>query len=543
MDDGLDTSLRQLFNAYDLDESGELSREEFLKIEIRLSIEAGEVFHEEAAAAKLSLADRDRSGTLDFEEFRERWLRWGSEQNMLRDEIVADIHDRTKRCLTERVKMGPRFHPGIRQALKRIFALYDRSGDNALSPEEWIAAQKVVALEISDDIDESWIDEAAFAAADENDDGVLQPTEFLEASFAMFEGVKKRSDEILATLQRVVLTLERQQKQALVETLSLIIFVQSVDNPPFQPPHASWQDEPTEEEQDKNASAWKVVGEVKLPVNLTTFEEVASVLRLNMHLPSDTWLSVFFQDACPGGAGGWRPLTRLRGDRPGEGNVKTALEYLSKENASLKLFVKNRRKRPARLQRQQRAFLEERDALLARCTGARWGFDWDTQIVGDGRLLPPRPLVVAVGDGVLVEVPQTDDHGEFRYVSTVFMDRTDILSVPVEDDIVPKAAKTKKKKVPGAPAPDPLLQLQFTALREGRCVFFVEVSWEDQEEKLAERHKLTAPVAENTVARVGPLEVEVVKVGAGPAGAKALQWWNGEAWSAKKGPAKKKKKR
>eukprot|EP00929_Paragymnodinium_shiwhaense_P056428 TRINITY_DN28234_c0_g2_i1.p1 TRINITY_DN28234_c0_g2~~TRINITY_DN28234_c0_g2_i1.p1 ORF type:complete len:554 (+),score=149.31 TRINITY_DN28234_c0_g2_i1:185-1846(+) len=544
--DDIEALMKELFKAYDLDESGSLTRSEFMKVEMRLAFEAGEVFHEEAESAKMSIADKDKSGTLDFEEFRERQLRSFSEAGMHKSEIIHFLKEQTRRTLSERVKMGPRYHAGIRQALKRIFHLYDVSGDGALSPEEWIAAQKVVALEISDEIDEDWISEGAFQAADENGDGVLQMDEFLEASFCMFEGVKRRSDELLVTLQRVVAVLEQRGKGKVQETNPLAIFVQSGDQIPFQPPHSAWQDEPTQEDETRNAQAWKEVGSVTVPLNLCTVEEVASIIRLKTDMDPATWLSIFYQGPPPDGPGGIRPVTLMRGQRPGEGNVQGALEYLAKPNAPDRLYVKNKRKKPAKLSRIQRAFLEERDTLLASRSnsGVKWGLDWETQLVGEGMLLPPRPLMVALGDSVVVEVPETDDGGEYRYVSNVYMDGTDVLSKPVDENIIPKASK-KKKKGPAASS-DPLLQLTFVPLKEGKCVFFVEVSWEDQEEKLAAVHGLTAPVAENTVARIGPIEVEVTKTPFEQRGKDkegAFQWWNGEKWSAKKGPAKKKGKK
>merc|ERR1712183_359222 len=102
-------------------------------------------------------------------------------------------------------------------------------------------------------------------------------------------------------------------------------------------------------------------------------------------------------------------------------------------------------------------------------------------------------------------------------------------------------SKGKKKGKKAVGEPDPLLQLTFVGLKEGRCVLFVDVGWENQEEKLAAAHQLSAPVCENSIARIGPLEVEVQK----PSGKQdkgIFVWWNGEKWSAKKGPAKRKKK-
>ncbi|CAE8646735.1 unnamed protein product [Polarella glacialis] len=147
---------------------------------------------------------------------------------------------------------------------------------------------------------------------------------------------------------------------------------------------------------------------------------------------------------------------------------------------------------------------------------------------------------MCVGETLVIEVPQTDEGGDFRYVANAYMDKSDVLSKPVNEIIEAKKAK-KKSKAPGA-EPDPLLQLTFVALKEGKCVLFVDVSWEDQEEKLCLKHSLTTPCAENTIARIGAIEVEVQK----PTGKQdkgSFQWWNGEKWSNKKGPAKKKGKK
>jgi len=536
--DEVEAALQALFNAYDLDESGELSRDEFVKIEMRLAYETGEVYKADSGAARMTLMDRNLSGTLDYEEFRTRCLTSYTEMGWTRAEIVEVVTKQAKLTLTERAKMGPRYHAGIRQVLRLIFNLFDASGDGNLSPEEWIAAQKAVAMEVSDDLDEGWIDEAAFAAADSNGDGVLDMEEFLEASFSMFEGVKKRTDAILSTLQRIVKVMEAQANGGRKETPPVAIYVQTEAKPEFQPPHSAWQDEGTEDDPDRNMKMWKKIGEVSLPLNLATADDVASLVRLLLKLPADNWVSIFY--CGPPREGGPRAVSLLRGERQGEGNTQTMLQYLTKPNADLRLFVKNVRKRPSKLGRQPRAFLEERDALLAKRTGQCWGLDWDTQLVGDGMLLPPRPMIVKTGDAVVVEVPQTDDNGEYRYATSVFMDRTDILSKPVDENIEPKKSKKKKKKAAGEP--DPLVQLSFVAQKEGTCVMFVDMAWEDQEERLCATKKLCTPVAENSVARIGPIEVTVEKQ-TGKAEKGTFVWWNGEKWSNKKGPAKRKKKK
>ena len=535
-EDEIELALGVLFRAYDLDESGELSREEFLAIEMRLHYEDGQVYRGDSGNAKMTMTDKDSSGFIDYQEFRVRTLTSYQEMGLSRAEVLAHMVEQTQKALLERAKMGPRYHAGIRQTLRSIFALFDVSGDGFLSPEEWISAQKTVASEVSDDLDEGWIDEAAFSAADTNGDGMLDINEFLEASFSMFEGVKKRSDAILQTLQRIEKVLHQQRMADRKETAPVTVYMQSAERPPFQPPSLSWQDEPTDP--DEPNESWKDCGEVALPLNLATAEDVMSLLRLHLRLSHDTWISVYYLGPSREGSGP-RAVTLLRGERPGEGNTTAMLSYLSKPNAALKLFVKNCRKRPSKLVRQPRAFLEERDALFAQRAGTSWGLDWETQLVGEGEKLPPRPMVMQVGETLIVEVPQADDNGEFRYMANAFMDKTDVLSKPVNEVIEVKKGKSKKK---GGPEPDPLLQLTFVALREGKCVIFVDISWEDQEEKLCQRQQLPSPVAKNTVARIGPVEVDVQKAGGGKAEkAGALQWWNGEKWSNKKGPAKKKK--
>merc|ERR1712087_354054 len=127
------------------------------------------------------------------------------------------------------------------------------------------------------------------------------------------------------------------------------------EKPEFQPPRIAWQDCSTSAEPDKSSDAWSVVAEIKLPLNLQTAEDVAGLLRLSLSLPADTWISVFFLGA-PRDADK-RPVTLLRGERPGEGNVTSMLQYLTKPHCIPKLFIKNHRKRPAKLTKQPRAFL------------------------------------------------------------------------------------------------------------------------------------------------------------------------------------------
>lgn len=165
-----------------------------------------------------------------------------------------------------------------------------------------------------------------------------------------------------------------------------------------------------------------------------------------LQLPSDTWLSIYFVGVERQNEGLPARVTLLRGERPGVGNVQSTLEWLSKPHAVHRLFVKNLRKRPHRLSRQPVAFLDEREALLARRTGQVFGLDWETQVLGAGHKLPTGPIQLDLGDAIMMEVPKTDDSGEFRFVSNIYMDSTSVLSRPVEENIVAGGGKKKKRR-------------------------------------------------------------------------------------------------
>jgi Ca2+-binding EF-hand superfamily protein len=549
----IEAACRALFDAYDVDESGELDREEYLKIEMRLMFEKGELVREAPLFAKYTLTDKDNSGQIDFEEFRDAQLRTFSELMMTTSEILTKLNDETRACILERQRMGPRFHTGIRERLRRIFQLYDTSGDACLSAEEWIAAQKIVALELSDDFDDSWINEAAFTAADLNKDGVLSEAEYLEACFKMFEVTAMNMTELMQMLENIVVALET--KLGNDTTYPLSIWRQTKEKPDFMPPSRAWQnepkiectDEPSQEEKD-GTSTYTQVGEIQLPTHLSTVAEVVSLVRLTCNIPENTWLSLYYMGPDPENPeGSYKPVTLLR-----DANTKAALDHLSKLSAAKRLYVKNVRARPKRLTQQSVAYLEDRENLLAKRTGVCWGIDWETQLVGAGSGYPRAGEVpIAIGDAVVIEIPTTDENQQWDYKASIWMDGTEVVSRPVEEEIVPKPKKKPKKPKKGAPVEeekpiDTLRQMSFIGLQEGKCVVFVDISWEDQEGRLCAEHELGIPIQENTVARIGPIEIDVGKPApkdpkAAPA--EAFQWWNGDKWSNKKGPAKKKGKK
>jgi len=535
--DDVSVACRALFDAYDVDESGELDRQEFIQIEMRLAFDKGQDVREAPLTAGFTLADRDNSGQLSFDEFRDQQMRNFSEAQLTKQEILKLLTDETRACILERQRMGPRYHTGIRAELRRIFQLYDTSGDASLSPQEWIAAQKIVAVELSDDVDDSWINEGAFSLADTNGDGKLSEAEYLEASFSMFEVTRMNMAQLMVMLKNITTALEK--KLGTTSTQALKIWMQDKESPEFLPPSRAWQDEPTSSAAGQTSNAWKEVGEIKFPTNLATAEEVISLTRLSCDIPKETWLSIYYLSPNPEGS---HLVTLLR-----DSNTKTALDYLAKQNAQTRLYVKNVRPKPKRLTKQSLAYLEDRESLLAKRTGNCWGIDWETQLVGAGSKYPRAGEVpIAVGDAVVIEIPTTDDHGEFSYVPSIYMDGIEVVSRPVEETIEPKAKKKKKKK--GAveeeeKPPDLLKQLSFIGLQEGKCVMFVDISWEDQESVLCQSHSLGAPVKENCIARIGPIEVDVQKPVPGAPKEKTFMWWNGDKWSNKKGPAKKKGKK
>jgi len=536
-EDEIIAACRALFDAYDVDESGELDRQEFVQIEMRLAFSKGNEVREAPLTAKYTLADRDNSGCISFEEFREQQMRNFLEEQLSRQEILTLLSDETRACILERQRMGPRYHAGIRAELRRIFQLYDTSGDAALSPEEWIAAQKIVAQELSDDLDDAWIDEAAFKTADTNGDGVLSEAEYLEASFSMFEVTRLNMAQLMTMLKNITTALE--SKLGNTTTQALTIYMQDKAPPDFLPPSRAWQDEPTSSA-TSDPVGWKNVGEIKFSTNLSTVDEVISLARLSCDISKETWLSIFYIAPNPEG----NPLVTILRDS----NTKAALDFLSKQNAVTRLYIKNVRARPKKLTKRNLAYLEDRESLLAKKTGNSWGVDWETQLVGAGSKYPRAGEVpIAVGDAVVIEIPTTDDNCQFNYVPSIYMDGIEVVSQPVEETIEPKVKKKKKPKkgavVEEEKPPDLLKQLSFVGLQEGKCVMFVDISWEDQEMGLCNTHSLGAPVKENTIARIGPIEIDVQKPVPGAPKEKTFMWWNGDKWTAKKGPAKKKGKK
>merc|ERR1712232_881268 len=162
--------------------------------------------------------------------------------------------------------------------------------------------------------------------------------------------------------------------------------------------------------------------------------------------------------------------------------------------------------------------------------GRRWGLDWEVQLLNKGHKLPTLPYF-QVGDALIIEVPVSEQQGEFKFITGIHMDSVEVLAKPIE---VPMVAKFSRKQV-NAPTTASVAQLVFVAQREGWCELFVDVSWERHEEDLAVQHCLCAPVSVNSVARIGPLRVEVQRhvpgrFGDGP----QSMWWNGSRWSAKR---------
>lgn len=83
----------------------------------------------------------------------------------------------------------------VEQALKRLFHLFDRRGDDCIHPEEWAESQYLLAQHFACHNDEAMED--AFDNADLNNDGVISWEEFKETHVMMLESVSVSYRELM----------------------------------------------------------------------------------------------------------------------------------------------------------------------------------------------------------------------------------------------------------------------------------------------------------------------------------------------------------
>lgn len=97
------------------------------------------------------------------------------------------------RCLT-----GPRHHPGVRQALQRVFDGFDFDRSNALSLDEFGVAATKVALEVGQELDEDGVE-----VADADGSGMLDFEEFFDYNIGIFEKAGYRVEALANVLNRL----------------------------------------------------------------------------------------------------------------------------------------------------------------------------------------------------------------------------------------------------------------------------------------------------------------------------------------------------
>jgi Ca2+-binding EF-hand superfamily protein len=546
--DKLQGALRQVFDAYDLGETGQISARDFIKLEIRHGFELGDISRIWEATPRLTKADQANNGHLTFDEFCQCRLRayqngsrarshpvrgkaaWAPSQQGLTQCALEEA----ERTLQERERMGPRYHPGIRRALKELFCEINMSDpdkyDNfdpayKLSPAQWVLAHAHL-VKTNDSkyptpcssIVQPWFSEESFAKADTNKDGLLQRDEFLNLSFDVLEKACQRDIKTALSvtqeiLQRLSTRLSRDK------SLEKSVAVECHQSRIFQPPHSSRRGD--------NTGSYAYMGMLQIPSNVVDLEDLLGLLRLYLKLPKYTWFSVFFRSAKHGHAS----IIAHHED------VRSMLAALTDHNSDHTLYVKNFRTAPKDLEIQipqpcdDKSFEErmERNFL----SGRRWGLDWETQLCGAG-CNAPIFTPFAIGDVLIIRIPES---GSLRYnISvTVYMDQPVAVSSPYLETAAKMAESEKNKrgkrgaaslepKSPqeGAPAKNGrrnmladknASQLLFVAQREGTCRLFIELSWENVEEEVS-RHpshysQCQCPAGEVSVGRIGPLFLEV----------------------------------
>jgi len=559
----LNEALQKLFQAYDIDESGTVSFTEFVRLEIRHGLETGDLQRVLEAFPQISCADRNRTGVLQYSDFcksRMRMLDSEAQTRKLKrvptgEELAVLALGEAKRTIEERARMGCRYHIAIRKELKEIFEHWRISEDKGMSPIAWILGRADVKKKMGVPMSLKWMSEAAFTAAVGNKGMMVELDGFLRASFDYLEETYPSEAAAAALMLRQLRTYV--ESSPIPSTVKVDVFVLTALKPDFQLPSRARHD----------AQAYQRSAVFNLPTNLTLLEDLVSMLRLMLGIPSNKCLAVFGQLG--------DTLTRLTAN-----NFKGQLERMALNedpDSRQALFVKNVRLQPERLRLEPLRREEECLSLLHSATGSRWGFDWEVQILGKGLKAPPKlpwELSLSVGDSLVIRVPPTDSGMTLQ----IYMDMPGVLSSPVAQ-FVKKLGRSKSSKrtlklqkaeseagelkpqAPAGPAPakrgrrtkpsaaqlaksstlraaneDQLLV--FVAQSEGSCTLFVEISWEHREEECTKMNSF-GPSADASVARIGPLKVPVQKQ-SGKARA-AMHWWNGFRWtgmqSSKRGPS------
>merc|ERR1719353_994560 len=151
----LDNALKELFDAYDVDQCGYISKDIWFKIEMALAFDRGDEYDIAAQSASFNHFDIENTGQISFHEFRDRQLRAYTNDALSVEVMIKKTQQEVLNTYAERRRLGPRFAPEIRQLLLKLFRAYDTNGD-----------------------------------------GLIQIAEYLEGNFRMFEGSTRTNEQI-----------------------------------------------------------------------------------------------------------------------------------------------------------------------------------------------------------------------------------------------------------------------------------------------------------------------------------------------------------
>ncbi|CAK8998350.1 unnamed protein product [Durusdinium trenchii] len=542
-----------LFQAYDIGESGTISCSDFVKLEIRNGLEQGDLKRIVRAYPSMLRGDPSSKGRMDFMQFCKTRLSSFDEASKGGLPSVQRLLDVAERDLAstmaERFRMGPHGAWEVRTKLKEVFHSW-RSSTEVLTPWEWLAASKIVATECDASdafLSEKWTGKAAFLMADANKDGVLQLEEFVSFSISVLQDVfGNRTQDALQVLRKVCL----HQEQFRGFSVQVPLFL---PHPPyhFQLPNSS---------RHSVDCAFYHAGDLSLPSSISQVADLFALLRLKLKLVGKSF-SAFWKSEKPEAS-----LELLSSDNCSQ-ILRHLFDRMAKETeptaSGAAIYVKNVRAKPVHLRHVPHQELQVNSLPQA---GMRWCLDWESHLVGSNGRLPSRlPInfTIGIGDMIVVQLPNE----ESGIACTVFMSEDTALSKPVLENVqVVKSKRGKKvvqmiaaereargagedlikppkEKKPAKSRPQSAVvrgrvsfdrRIVIVGQREGSGTFFVEMSWEHQEEVLSHIHHL--PAVEASVGRLGPLRVIVEK--ASPKvpdlqKAKGSMWWTGTKWSPK----------
>ena len=541
-----------LFEAYDIGESGTISCNDFVKLEIRNGLEQGDLKRIVRAYPTMLRGDKSSDGRLDFMEFCKTRLSSFDEDTKGGVPSIQKLLTITERDLKstmlERFRMGPHYSLEIRKELKDVFNVW-KSTAAGLSPYDWLLANKVVETECDASLSEKWTGEAAFLVADANKDGIVQLEEFLNFSISIFQKIFGCKTQDALQVLRKVSSLETRHKGFSIQVPLHLA------HPPyhFQMPNSS---------RFTSECAFWHTGDLELPISISSMADFLALLRLRLKLVGKSF-SAFLQTS----GQGEKSLDLLSSENSSQvlNNLFDSAAKGDQKPLKAAIYVKNIRLKAERL----REVPAELQAFSLPQTAFRWCFDWEAHLMGfNGRMPAKLPVnfTIGMGDLIVFQLPNE----ESGITCKVFMSDDGVLSKPLLEHVAivkgkrgkkimqmvaaergpdgeiavkpPKAAKSSKSRpqsaaVRAVPTSRTPFERRFVLVgnREGVCTLFVEMSWEHQEEVLSQVSRL--PATEASVGRVGPLRVTVErappKVSDLMQKAKGAMWWTGSKWSTK----------